>query len=163
MDATSAYIDAPSTVLSRVGSGLEYLKNVIRESFSRDNVANMSAAATMQSGDQRRFFFPRFEGISGPPPPLPSSTIGSSGDVIANSTLRQFLSTHNRQILSILSKLLGVSISAITTYFLLKWLMKSIDPTNADKMAAKSRAEAIMKQLGVILFILFLFLLTNTA
>jgi SpoVK/Ycf46/Vps4 family AAA+-type ATPase len=45
--------------------------------------------------------------------------------------------------------LLGLTISATMSYFFFKWLLKSFDPTNADKLASKKIAEKIMKDLGI--------------
>lgn len=78
-----------------------------------------------------------------------------TSSALARPFLRSFLATkefymnNQRQILSILSKLLGLSISAVTSYLLLKWFMKTLDPTNADKLSAKTRAEKIMKLIGI--------------
>lgn len=62
---------------------------------------------------------------------------------------KSFFTEHRTQILSILSRLLGLTISGTVTYFLFKWLMKTMDPTNADKLAAKSRADKILKEIGL--------------
>lgn len=59
-----------------------------------------------------------------------------------------YIKANQKQILSILARLLGLTISAATTYMLMKWLMKNLDPTNADKQAAKNRAEKIIRLVG---------------
>jgi hypothetical protein len=84
---------------------------------------------------------------------------GSSGrDIIAklngsmtNTSIysREFFKINKKQILSWLSTLLGVTLSATLSYFVFKWLMKSLDPTNADKLSAKSKAEKLIKEIGV--------------
>lgn len=140
MDAPYLYGDQLNTIWTRFGAGFDYLKSLIKD----NNFLNQTSTLSMTDFNSnnglvpsKRFIFPFADSV--PPSPV-------------NSSLRQFISTHQRQIISILSKLLGISVSAITTYFLLKWLMRSLDPTNTDKLAAKSRAEAIMKQLGVIIY-----------
>lgn len=60
-----------------------------------------------------------------------------------------YIKANQKQIISILARLLGLTISAATTYFLMKWLMKNLDPTNSDKQAAKNRAEKIIKLVGM--------------
>jgi SpoVK/Ycf46/Vps4 family AAA+-type ATPase len=62
---------------------------------------------------------------------------------------KHFIANNQKQILSLLGKLLGLSISAATAYFLTKWLLKSLDPTSEDKLVATKRAERILKQLGL--------------
>jgi len=62
---------------------------------------------------------------------------------------KEFLSNNRKQILSVVARLLGLSASALVSYFLFKWLMKNLDPTNADKLPAKIRAERIMKEIGL--------------
>jgi SpoVK/Ycf46/Vps4 family AAA+-type ATPase len=62
---------------------------------------------------------------------------------------KHFVANNKKEILSVVAKLLGLGLSALTTYFLLKWLMKSLDPTNEDKVAAQARAERILKQIGM--------------
>lgn len=132
------YVDPINTVWTRLGSGLDYLKSLIKDSKLLSHPFDFSFTNSSGYMASKRVLFPFTD--AGVPP--------SSTD-LANSSLRQFFSTHQRQIISVLSKLLGISVSAVTTYFLLKWLTRSLDPTNTDKLAAKSRAEAIMKQLGV--------------
>lgn len=143
MDAV--YVDPINTVWTRFGSGLDYVKSLIKDSKLLSYPFDFSSTNSSGYMASKRVLFPFAD--TGVPP--------SSTD-LANSSLRQFFSTHQRQIISVLSKLLGISVSAVTTYFLLKWLTRSLDPTNADKLAAKSRAEAIMKQLGVNILICFI-------
>lgn len=121
MDST--YLD-PSILWNRISSSLLNLKTIIKDS-SIFNSSITSASDTTQ----------------------PSNVFFSAAE--PDSALTEFVKTHHKQILSILGKILGISIAAITSYLVLKWLIKSIDPTNADKLSAKSRAEEIMKQLGV--------------
>lgn len=145
MDAT--YVD-PS-IWSRLSSSFQYLKTLIKDNplFSNQTLS-FSPSASSNPVASKRMFFPGIETSAASLPPPQTD--------LAQSSLREFATAHQKQIISVLSKLLGVSISAITTYFLLKWLMRSLDPTNTDKLAAKSRAEAIMKQLGVSLVTVFL-------
>jgi SpoVK/Ycf46/Vps4 family AAA+-type ATPase len=86
----------------------------------------------------------------------PTESIASeTGSALTRPLVQSFLATklfitNNRtQVLSLLGKLLGLSISAATAYFLTKWLLKSLDPTNEDKLVAMRRAERILKQLGI--------------
>jgi ATP-dependent 26S proteasome regulatory subunit len=62
---------------------------------------------------------------------------------------REFFKNNRKQILSWLSTLLGVTVSATLSYFLFKWLMKNLDPTNADKLSAKSKAEKLIKEISI--------------
>ena len=87
-----------------------------------------------------------------------SSTVASNETAtdIANRTIsgsvgasKEFIQNNRKQIISILSRLAGLTLSATVSYFLFKWLMKNLDPTNADKLGAKTRAEKIIKEIGL--------------
>ncbi|CAF0886859.1 unnamed protein product [Brachionus calyciflorus] len=82
---------------------------------------------------------------------IESSPTSSTTSIISKPILatREYIQNNQKQILSILARILGLTISAATTYFLMKWLMKNLDPTNTDKVAAKKRAEKIMKLVGI--------------
>jgi SpoVK/Ycf46/Vps4 family AAA+-type ATPase len=75
------------------------------------------------------------------PPPPPSSLI------ISNAKL--FLSSHKQQIANVISKLLGITVSAAISYLFYKWLMDNMDPTVKDKKLAKAKSEIILKELGL--------------
>lgn len=77
-----------------------------------------------------------------------SSSIGPDSTAAVVIT-QKFFNENKKQILNILSRLLGLTVSATVTYFLFKWLMKQMDPTNSDKLAAKSRADRILKEIGL--------------
>ena len=66
------------------------------------------------------------------------------------SITKEYVQNNQKQIFSILARILGLTISAATTYYLMKWLMKNLDPTNTDKQLAKKRAEKIMKLVGMV-------------
>ena len=70
--------------------------------------------------------------------------------VFSNSAkaTNELIANNRHQIASLLSKLVGLTLGATMTYFLFKWLMKNLDPTNNDKLGAIARAEKIMKELG---------------
>ena len=65
------------------------------------------------------------------------------------SQFKEFVSTHKPQIAAILSKLIGVTVSAGISYLFLKWLMNSMDPTAKEKKVAKEKTEQILKKLGL--------------
>ena len=65
------------------------------------------------------------------------------------SISKEFIINNKQQILSFLSKLLGISVSAVVSYFFFKWLIKTRDPTNEDKVYSKQRADRIMSQIGI--------------
>ena len=54
---------------------------------------------------------------------------------------------NNRE--KILTTMIGLTLSATMSYFFMKWILKSFDPTNADKLASKKIADKIMKDLGI--------------
>jgi ATP-dependent 26S proteasome regulatory subunit len=140
---SSTYFD--TNLWNRLTDSLLYFKNLIKENSPLKTFgANSKSNVNLEDGlNPNRLFFS-----------LPSNDSnamrGGEGALMKSiSASKQFLTDNQRQIVSLLSKLLGVSVSAITTYFLLKWLMKTLDPTNADKLSAKTRAEKIMKQIGI--------------
>lgn len=62
---------------------------------------------------------------------------------------KEFIKTNKKQIVSVLISLLGFTLSSAIGYLLFNWLMKNFDPTNADKRSAQTRAEKILKEIGV--------------
>merc|ERR1712127_119449 len=75
--------------------------------------------------------------------------IRETGSTALTEITKDFYVRNQEKILSIVSRVLGLSISAVTTYFLMKWLMKNMDPTNADKQASKKIADKIMRDIGL--------------
>lgn len=65
------------------------------------------------------------------------------------SQLKSMIANNRPEIASLISRLIGISFGATVSYFLFKYLMKHLDPTNSDKLGAIARAESIMKELGV--------------
>lgn len=63
--------------------------------------------------------------------------------------LKSIVANNRPEIASLISRLIGISFGATVSYFLFKYLMKQIDPTNNDKLSAITKAEYIMKELGV--------------
>ena len=74
-----------------------------------------------------------------------------SNSVMMNtgSSLRSFVQTNKQTILKMLSALFGLSASALASYFLMKMLIKNLDPTSEEKVNSKARAEKIMKLIGL--------------
>lgn len=153
---SSLPIDSTSTALKqRLGDLLSSLKSRLFE---------LTSASSTQSSSSPTYFNSLAEnsaktGSSMFYPPLLKaaakieSTGGGNGSssAIARPFLlsKQFFNDNQKQILSIVGKLLGLSLSALTTYFLLKWLLQRLDPTNEEKLLAKIRADRILKQIGV--------------
>jgi hypothetical protein len=67
----------------------------------------------------------------------------------ASNSLKDFLQANRKTIFMMLRALLGLSASALASYFLMKLLVKSLDPTNEEKVSSKARAEKIMKLIGL--------------
>lgn len=63
--------------------------------------------------------------------------------------LKGLVANNRPEIASLVSRLIGISFGATVSYFLFKYLMKNLDPTNSDKVSAIARAEYIMRELGV--------------
>lgn len=146
--------DLPLNIWNKISESLQHIKDLVSESSIFARIGS-GASSNEHIIPRTNSLFGDSSSSSSPYYPWSSSSspINSSGsDTAIMKSLevsKQFFNNNQKQIISILSKLLGVSISAITSYFLLKWLMKSMDPTNADKLSAKTRAEKIMKQIGI--------------
>ena len=63
--------------------------------------------------------------------------------------IREFFKQNKRALLVLLSRLLGLTVSGVASYFMFKWLIKSLDPTNEEKVSSKQRADKIMKLIGL--------------
>lgn len=125
------------------------LENIQRiNNFNQTNIIQSSSVASSPSSDSLK---PIFESIQFDP----SAATANSGDAISKSLSgsvgisKEFIQNNRKQIVFILSRLLGLTFSAAISYFLFKWLMKNLDPTNADKLSAKTRAEKILKEIGL--------------
>ena len=78
-------------------------------------------------------------------------TQDENNGVVSNATasLKEFLQANKRTILLMLRGLLGFSLSALASYYLMKLLIKNLDPTNEEKVSSKARADKIMKLIGL--------------
>jgi SpoVK/Ycf46/Vps4 family AAA+-type ATPase len=110
--------------------------NYFREDFSTLVDKAMSSASSSLKDSTKLIENQARRLIDGSPPPL-------------SDQLKEFMSTHKHQIASILSKLIGVTVSAGISYLFLKWLMNSMDPTAKEKKIAKEKTELILKKLGL--------------
>lgn len=130
--------------LSRLQESLANLKQFLIESITQLNSSSSSSSSVSSVK-------PIFETIQFDS----ASAGGGSGDTISKTLTgsvvisKEFIQNNRKQILSIVSRLLGLTLSAAISYFLFKWLMKNLDPTNADKLSAKTRAEKILKEIGL--------------
>jgi SpoVK/Ycf46/Vps4 family AAA+-type ATPase len=81
---------------------------------------------------------------------LETSKPDSNGAVsIAATSIKNFLQANKQNIFKLISGLITLGASATMSYFLMKLLMKSLDPTNEEKVSSKARAEKIMKLIGL--------------
>jgi ATP-dependent 26S proteasome regulatory subunit len=110
-------------IWERLNENLVYIKDYINQNLNKENSYNIGFSNSDLS-------------------PITDSSV-----VVSRS--KEFIINNKKQILSFLSKLLGLSVSALVTYFLFKWLIKTLDPTNEDKVSSKQRADRIMKQVGI--------------
>ena len=137
-------------ILRSFQDSYDTLKTFLRESLN--NASNFNLKSVFQADAAGR-------AVSAAPPArlmdfsVASAAGGSSSIGGPESTAvvitQKFFNENKKQILNILSRLLGLTVSATVTYFLFKWLMKQMDPTNSDKLAAKSRADRILKEIGL--------------
>lgn len=135
-------------IIAKLNENIASLKELFNKSFS-----SLSSSASSSSD-----YTPKQNNLS-----ILSSLSSSESSFAENGALskinqslggsmllsKEFFTNNRKQILSILARLLGISVSALVSYFLFKWLMKNLDPTNADKLPAKIRAERIMKEIGL--------------
>ena len=128
--------DSPS-VISKINENLLNIKNMITDYLKLPNTTGNNTDPSFAS-----LFFEN-PIIEDRPDPISEKLLS----MVKGS--RAFISNNREQIGSILGKLIGLTVSAAVTYFLFKLMMKNIDPTNADKLNAKSRAEKIMKDIGL--------------
>lgn len=63
--------------------------------------------------------------------------------------LKDVIANNRPEIASLISRLIGISFGATVSYFLFRYLIKHLDPSNSDKLGAIARAESIMKELGI--------------
>lgn len=113
------------------------------KNFLNENVSSM--ASSIKYGKNERSFFFRQT------PEVEENSLNVLNDSLAKSAVisKEYFNNNREKILSILGKLFGITLSAAMSYFLFKWLMKSLDPTNADKLASKKIADKIMKDIGI--------------
>ncbi len=48
-----------------------------------------------------------------------------------------------------LIRLVGVTLSAAVSYYAFKWLINTMDPTNKEKQVAKTKADQLLKEIGL--------------
>ena len=141
---TQSSLIQPDTLLARLAGFLRQATS--KQLFGTLSTESSSSSSSSSSGSSKSLPSMFYEPI------LRDSNLETKGgSALARPFLasKHFFAQNREQILSILGKILGLSMSALATYFLLKWLLKSLDPTNEDKFAAKSRAEHILRQLGL--------------
>jgi SpoVK/Ycf46/Vps4 family AAA+-type ATPase len=142
--------EGPNAISNKLQASLTSLKQFLLENIQRINNVNQANILKSSSSTSPSSLKPIFESIQFDP-----ATSTANGDAISKSLSgsvgisKEFIQNNRKQIVSILSRLLGLTFSAAISYFLFKWLMKNLDPTNADKLSAKTRAEKILKEIGL--------------
>ena len=126
--------DGDFNIWDRLNENLTYIKEYINQNLNQNTNLDIGFSKTdlTQMGEQ-------------------SGAISKINKSISSSASisKEFIINNKQQILSFLSKLLGISVSAVVSYFFFKWLIKTLDPTNEDKVYSKQRADRIMNQIGI--------------
>lgn len=66
------------------------------------------------------------------------------------SNTKHFFIQNKREILQAISKLVGITTSAVVSYYLFKWILNSMDPTKKEKELAKNKAEKLLREIGIL-------------